>query len=236
MGRYPGPNQRPSPHRRRKIGWLYEDHAEAGNIDVSAVSDVHFDLLGPALPMDHGWVLYQALARLAPWIAEEDTLGIHPVHGANTGSGELILNRRAKLVIRCATGRLEDLAKLEGQTFIVGEHSLSLGKSRVKPLTMHTPLYAHTVCTGSEDERTFTEDLIRILDTMNINTRFICGKPQKFFDGGKIATGYSLMLHGLPIEHAIRVQQQGLGLYRKLGCGIFIPHKSITAVGAMDAP
>ncbi len=196
------------------------------------MSDVHFDLLGPALPMDHGWVLYQALAGLAPWIAEEDTLGIHPVHGANTGSGELILNRRAKLVIRCAAGRLEDLARIEGQTFIVGKHSLSLGKSRVKPLTMHTPLYAHTVCTGSADERTFTEDLIRSLDTMNINTRFICGKPQKFFDGEKIATGYSLMLHGLPIEHAIRVQQQGLGLYRKLGCGIFIPHKSITAVGA----
>jgi hypothetical protein len=92
------------------------------------------------------------------------------------------------------------------------------------------------VCTGSEDERTFTEDLISSLDTMHINTRFICGRPQRFFDGEKIATGYSLMLHGLPIEHAIRVQQQGLGLHRKLGCGIFIPHKSITAVGIMDAP
>jgi len=36
--------------------------------------------------------------------------------------------------------------------------------------------------------------------------------------------------HGLPIEHAIRVQQVGIGSNRKLGCGIFIPHKSIAPV------
>jgi CRISPR-associated protein Cas6 len=185
--------------------------------------------------MDHAWALYQGLLTLAPWIAGEEVIGIHPVLGIHTGGGEMILNHRAKLVIRCPAERLDDLAKLEGQAFILANHTLNLGKSRVKPLTLHTPLYAHTVCTGSEDEMTFTQDVIRILDTMNINTRFICGRPQKFFDGAKIATGYSLMLHGLPIEHAIRVQQQGLGLHRKLGCGIFIPHKSITAVGAIDA-
>jgi CRISPR-associated protein Cas6 len=199
------------------------------------VSDVLFELIGDAVSLDHGWALYQALEKLAPWIAHEDLLGIHPVHGSNTGNNELILNRRAKLVIRCPAGRLDDLSRLEGLSFTLGGHTLTLGKGRVKPLTMHTPLYAHTVCTGSVDEKAFTQDVIRILDTMNINTRFICGRPQKFFDGGKIATGYSLMLHGLPIEHAIRVQQQGLGLHRKLGCGIFIPHKSITAVGAIDA-
>lgn len=236
MGGYPGQDRGISPNGRRKIGWLYEDHAEAKDIDVSAVSDVHFELHGTAVPLDHGWPLYQALIELAPWMAGEDMLGIHPVHGANTGNNELMLNRRAKLVIRCPASRLADLHTLEGRSFTLGNHTLTIGKSRVKPLTLHTPLYAHTVCTGNDDEKSFTQDIIRILDDMNINTRFICGKPQKFFDGEKIATGYSLMLHGLPIEHAIRVQQQGLGLHRKLGCGIFIPHKSITAVGALDAP
>jgi CRISPR-associated protein Cas6 len=199
------------------------------------VSDVHFELQGTALPLDHGWALYQALVKLAPWFDDETLLGIHPVHGTDTGNNELMLNRRAKLVIRCPAARLDDLARLEGLSFVAGPHTLTLGKPKIKPLTLHTPLYAHTVCTGSNDEIAFTQDIIRILDTLNINTRFICGKPQKLFDGEKIATGYSLMLHGLPIEHAIRVQQKGLGLHRKLGCGIFIPHKSITAVGAIDA-
>jgi len=69
-----------------------------------------------------------------------------------------------------------------------------------------------------------------LLDEMGIDTRFICGRRQTITtDAGPVA-GYSLMLHGLPIEHAIRVQQVGLGSNRLLGCGIFIPHKSITAV------
>lgn len=199
------------------------------------MSDIQFELKGDALPLDHAWVLYQGLLAIAPWLADEPGLGIHPIQGADTGGGEMILNRRAKLVIRHPAARLADLEKLSGQSFLAGRHTLTLGKSKVKALTQHTPLYAHTVCTGSSDEKSFTQDILRELDAMNITTRFICGRPQKFFDGGKIATGYSLMLHGLPIEHAIRVQQQGLGLHRKLGCGIFIPHKSITAVGAIDS-
>lgn len=214
---------------------MYEDHAEAKDIDVSAVSDIQFELKGDALPLDHAWALYQGLLSITPWLADEKAIGIHPIQGADTGGGEMILNRRAKLVIRFPAARQADLEKLSGQSFMVGSHRLTLGASKIKPLTQHTPLYAHTVCTGSEDEQTFTRDILRELDAMNITTRFICGRPQKFFDGEKIATGYSLMLHGLPIEHAIRVQQQGLGLHRKLGCGIFIPHKSITAVGAIDA-
>lgn len=199
------------------------------------MSDIQFELKGSALPMDHAWTLYQGLLALAPWLASEDTIGIHPVLGTHTGGGEMILNHRAKLVLRSPATRLEDLSRLSGRTFTVSGHVLALGASKVKPLTQHTPLYAHTVCTGSEDEKAFTRDIIAQLDSMNISSRFICGKPQRFFDGEKMATGYSLMLHGLPIEHAIRVQQQGLGLHRKLGCGIFIPHKSITAVGAIDA-
>lgn len=199
------------------------------------MSDIQFELKGNALPLDHAWALYQGLLSIVPWMADEESLGIHPIQGADTGGGEMILNRRTKLVMRCAAARLPELGQLGGQTFTAGGHVFALGASKVKPLTLHTPLYAHTICTGSEDESAFTRDILSQLDTMNINTRFICGRPQKFFDGEKMATGYSLMLHGLPIEHAIRVQQQGLGLHRKLGCGIFIPHKSITAVGAIDA-
>lgn len=199
------------------------------------MSDIQFDLKGDALPLDHAWLIYQGMLGIAPWMAEESSLGIHPIQGADTGNGEMILNRRTKLVVRTTTVRIGDLEQLSGQSFKVNQHTLTLGASKIKPLTQHTPLYAHTVCTGSEDESIFTRDILGYLDAMNINSRFICGRPQKLFDGEKITTGYSLMLHGLPIEHAIRVQQQGLGLHRKLGCGIFIPHKSITAVGALDS-
>jgi hypothetical protein len=38
------------------------------------------------------------------------------------------------------------------------------------------------------------------------------------------------MLHELSPEHSLRMQAAGLGAQRKLGCGIFVPHKSAGAV------
>jgi len=37
----------------------------------------------------------------------------------------------------------------------------------------------------------------------------------------------SLMLAGLTREQSLLLQQSGLGARRKLGCGLFIPHKDI---------
>lgn len=146
------------------------------------------------------------------------------------GGGELVLNRRTKLVIRVPAERVKDLCAIEGQSISVAGNTLTIGAGKPRPLSRHTPLYAHCVTTGSTDEREFTRDIMRLLDDLGIETRFICGLRQTITtDAGRVA-GYSLMLHGLPIEHAIRVQQVGIGSNRKLGCGIFIPHKSITAV------
>lgn len=213
-----------------KIGWLADEGFVPPEVDQAAVTDIQFELKGEILPADHGWLLFQALVKLAPWIAEEAMLGIHPVQGADVGGGRLMLNRRAKLVIRAPRERVDALLKLSGQSFELAGGTFTIGAGKLRPLTMHTPLYAHVVTTGSMDEKAFAADIIRLLDELKIDSRFICGKRQTLTTGHGTEYGYSLMLHGLPIEHAILIQQQGLGTNRKLGCGIFIPHKSIVAV------
>jgi len=35
------------------------------------------------------------------------------------------------------------------------------------------------------------------------------------------------MIADLEVEESLRLQQKGLGPYRYLGCGLFIPHKGI---------
>jgi CRISPR-associated protein Cas6 len=146
------------------------------------------------------------------------------------GGGRLMLNRRAKLVIRAPRERVDELMQLSGHSFELGGGTFAIGAGKLRPLTMHTPLYAHLVTTGSTDEKTFAADIMRLLDELRIDSRFICGKRQTLTTEHGTEFGYSLMLHGLPIEHAILIQQRGLGTNRKLGCGIFIPHKSILAV------
>jgi hypothetical protein len=37
----------------------------------------------------------------------------------------------------------------------------------------------------------------------------------------------SLMVAGLAVEEGVRLQEEGLGALRQLGCGLFIAHKSV---------
>jgi CRISPR-associated protein Cas6 len=199
-------------------------------VDDQAVIDVQFGLNGTRVPKDHGLALFDELARLLPWLAQEALAAIHPLHGADGGEGMLLLNRRAKLVIRIPRERLDDLLTLEGKTLTVAGNSLTIGHAKIRALTHHTPLYAQLVTTGSADEGDFARDIMRLLDELDIETRFICGRQQTLTTAQGTVAGFSLMLHGLPVEHAMRVQQLGLGGNRKLGCGVFIPHKSINAL------
>lgn len=215
--------------RSNKIGWLSYNQ-ETPSVDESLITDVQFDLKGTLLPIDHGYALFTELANLLPWFADEPLGGVHAIHGADTGHGELILNRRTKLMVRITSARAPELMQLSGQTIHVGGSKLEIGAGKIRPLSRHTPLFSHCVATGSEDELAFTNDIIRLLDEMKIDSRFICGKRQAIRTPDGVASGFSLMLHGLPVEHSFLVQQQGLGKYRKIGCGIFIPHKSINAL------
>lgn len=199
-------------------------------MDANAITDMQFELHGKNVPKDHGYLLFLELLRHMPWLIDEEQLGIHRIQGADTGQGQLMLNRRTKLVIRTPHERVEQLAALCGKTIAMGGETLTIGPSKLRPLTLHTPLYAHCVTTGSDDERDFTRDIIRQLDDLGIDTRFICGRRQIIHTEAGETSGFSLMLHGLPVEHAIRVQQVGIGGNRKIGCGIFIPHKSIQAL------
>jgi CRISPR-associated protein Cas6 len=199
-----------------------------------AVVDLQFDLQGTTIPKDHGYLLFQELSRLLPWLASEEQLGIHHIQGADTGHEELVLNRRVKLVVRAPATRVADLLTLTGQSVKLGKHVLTIGAAKSKQLSRHTPLFAHCVTTGNDDEVAFAADIMRLLDDMHIDSRFICGKRQTIKTAQGDVHGYSLMLHGLPVQHAIRVQQDGLGGNRKIGCGIFIPHKSLTALPTLD--
>ena len=59
----------------------------------------------------------------------------------------------------------------------------------------------------------------------------IVGRRGEIAVGDQRLAGFSLMLHGLSAEQSLTAQAHGIGLHRKLGCGVFVPHKSVAAVG-----
>lgn len=160
----------------------------------------------------------------------EPGFGIHAIQGAATQNDELLLNHRSRMMIRAAKSRVETLQALSGQTIRLGRAQLTFGNMRLKPINLHTPLYAHCVTTGGDDEASFNRAVMEELDHLNIDARFICGRRQTIRLPDGDIYGFSLMLHGISVPDAVRIQESGLGLHRRLGCGIFIPHKSIKAL------
>ena len=73
--------------------------------------------------------------------------------------------------------------------------------------------------------------MLSLVAAAGIECKLIVGKRRQAQGGDGPVTGYSLMLHGLSTEHSLRIQTAGLGGQHLLGCGLFVPHKSVAAVG-----
>lgn len=197
---------------------------------AASVRDAVFDLEGKEIPEDHGLLLFEALLSHLPWLAKTPEAGILPIHGAPSGHGTLVINRRAKLILRLPVTRLEDASALVGRHIDLGAAPVRIGDLKEKPLTPFHYLYSPCVVFGGRDEASFLEAVTAHLHKQGIQGGLIPGKPRKMRTPDGDAYGFSLMLHDVSLAQSVQVQEQGIGRYRNLGCGIFVPHKSIKEV------
>lgn len=195
--------------------------------------DLQFDLVGATIPADSAQPLLDALRPLLPWLAEDPGTGIHHLKGAESNSGDasLHINRRTKLFLRVPRTRVEATQALVGRTLDLAGHALTVGTFKTRAFSPFTSLYAHFVDTGSSTEEQFVQDIMReLVERFELRCGFICGRQQTLHSAAGPLIGHSLMLHDLPPHKSLQLQDEGLGRNRLLGCGIFIPHKSIAPV------
>jgi CRISPR-associated protein Cas6 len=195
--------------------------------------DLQFDLTGTTIPAENAQLLSDALLRLLPWLGEDSGAGVQHLKGAetNTGDASLNINRRTKLFLRVPKARVDDMQKIVGQTLHLAGHVLQIGGFKTREFSPFANIYAHFVDTGSSTEEQFVQDVMRELDGhFQLRCGFICGKRQTLQSASGPLFGYSLMLHDVPPHKSLQLQDEGMGRNRLLGCGIFIPHKSIAPV------
>ncbi len=217
---------------------LWEEDTEKTYAVPDDIIDVMFSISCRTLPVDHAYALSQAVCRALPWFEKEADAGLHLIHMPESGNGWnradgpdglFYLSRRAKLILRIPGFRAEDAKLLSGQTLDVGGYTLQAGSMKKKPLSRETTLFARYVLTEeTRDENDFQEDALEKLHELGIACRkFIPGKTHYFATPtGKLFTR-SLLAADLSVKDAISLQQKGLGAGRKIGCGLFIPHKGI---------
>ncbi len=202
------------------------------------IVDVVFSIQCHSLPVDHAYALSHAVIQSLPWFAAEESAGLHTIHVADSGNGWmrpdqadalLHLSRRTKLVLRLPRHRVEDAGKLIGKTLDISGNPMQINKAAIKPLSPITTLFSrYVVILGGVDENGFLQDVMTRLTSMDIRPKkLLCGMKRDIAAPDRIIRTRSLMLAELTVEESVRLQQQGLGADRKLGCGLFIPHKDI---------
>jgi CRISPR-associated protein Cas6 len=190
------------------------------------IVDLVFPLHGRAVRLDYADALWRTLLARLPWLAEEPSVGVHPLAGVSAGDHELYLTRRARLTLRLPAGRVDAAGALAGSRIDLGGE-VEIGVGSVKPLSPIKTLYSSFVTVGTEVEAEFLAACEAHLAAAGIPAQLVCGKAHVGRGQEGDWHGFSLMLFGLTVDDSLRMQREGLGGERKRGCGIFIPHKSV---------
>jgi len=196
---------------------------------ASTMIDIAFALDGSTLPCDHRSALADAVERALPWLAGAPGAGVHPMNLVRGAGRDALLSRRTRLTLRVPRDRADAACAMTGARLDIAGHRLVAGAAQRREMLRYRTLYAHFVAAGNADEPAFLAAMEDELAAMGVQCRLVCGRRQ--VDEGGLLKGFSLMLDGLSSGHSLRVLETGLGAHRRLGCGLFVPHKSAAAVG-----
>jgi len=205
---------------------------------MDEVVDAVFAIECRSLPVDHAWALSAAIQAALPWFADEPQAGLHTVHGAASGAGWnrpegedalLQLSRRTRLVLRLPGRRVADAAALIGRTLDVSGSPMRVGRMVPRPLQRIASLFSRSVLfQASADEAQFAAMAAEGLRALGVESlTMLCGRDVTLATPDETYRTRSLMVTVTTPAQSLLLQRQGLGEARKLGCGVFIPHKDV---------
>jgi len=206
--------------------------------DAADILDAVFAIECRSLPVDHAYALSTAIQAALPWFAQEPQAGLHTVHGAASGAGwrrpegedaQLQLSRRTKLVLRLPGHRMADAAALSGRTLDVAGSAMRVGRLSARPLLRIASLFSRSVMfEGVADEDAFVAAAVEALRALGVEAAtMLCGRDVTLATPQGSYRTRSLMLTVATPDQSLALQRHGLGEARKLGCGVFIPHKDV---------
>lgn len=206
---------------------------------VSAVDivDVQLPVVGSAVPVDYADALYQALRMALPVQMDGPLLGVHPLSGLSQGgSAHWYLSRRARLGLRLPREWAEAaIGALAGQKLAVGDHVIELGKGGIRELAYTPVIFSKFITfvsagTPIQTEEAFVASCQAQFADWGITPQMFCGRVRHAATVQGSISGFSLLLAKLDEDTNLYLQRHGLGAERQRGCGLFVPHKTFSAV------
>ena len=206
------------------------------------VQDAVFNIHAKILPIDHAYALSQALLQELPWL-EDVNAGVHDISVADGNgweqdheSGYYYPSKRSKLSIRIPKDRLDDIQTLVGKTLDLGDYQIKVVKF-LKPKLMSDMqiVFAKNVaCQEGASEDAFLQTSFNQLQALGIQPKkMMAGLERKITTPSQTIHTRSLMVADLRKTESVTLQEKGIGDYRLLGCGLFVPQKGIDSVDAV---
>lgn len=217
---------------------MWQDDEEVKYHIQDDVIDLAFSIDCTSIPVDHAHALSTAISEILPWFLDEPKSGLHIIYGGASINGwqrpesadeEILLSKRTKLRLRLPKARIEDAGELCGKTLDISGHKMEIGQTKSMLLVNSNTLYSrHIYSEIEEDEEQFTGRMIRELSNLGIKFTKILSGHDHALSGpdGQINTK-SLLVSGLSVRDAIKLQISGVGPYRYMGIGLFVASKSI---------
>ncbi|SMM99090.1 FIG01199507: hypothetical protein [uncultured Candidatus Thioglobus sp.] len=203
------------------------------------IQDAVFNIRAKVLPIDHAYLLAQALLKHLPWLQEVNA-GIFDISVADGNgweqdfkSGFYYPSKRSKLNIRIPQTRLKDVASLLGKTLDLNDYQIEIVKI-LKPKLMsdmQIVFAKYVACDENVSEEEFLQTSHAQLQALGIQPKKMMAGLQRNIStpDGAIHTR-SLMVANLRKVESVTLQEQGIGKHRLLGCGLFVPQKGIESV------
>lgn len=200
--------------------------------NFSPMINVLFPVQGQKLPADHGYSLYAAISQTRRELHAQKWLGVELISGVPFDKGLIVLpTRGAKLVLRIPADKFGKVIPLAGRQLEIDGHQVRLGIPLAKPLQPASSLYSKIVTfRNSMETEKFLETANRDLsEKLEITAKLEIPKETRSRSRriitikGKKVVGFSLIAHGLSNKDSLRLQSEGLGGRRSMGCGIFNP-------------
>lgn len=183
------------------------------------------------IPADHGYALYAAVSHLVPEVHQHNGIAIHPISGRQIGDRRLMLMPWSTLSIRTSDVEIGVLLKLAGKSLRLDGVSLRVGVPEVHALIPSTAVRSRLVIikVAHADAAELTTETFSIAARKKLNELQIgadailrVGKRRSLHMKQLEIVGYEVLVEGLLAEESIRIQEQGLGGKRHMGCGVFV--------------
>jgi CRISPR-associated protein Cas6 len=175
--------------------------------------------------VDHGYALYSAISRIVPEIHEAKSIGVHPIRGTYSGNGELSLWGSSRLILRMESEQIGQFLKLAGIELEIDSQTLRVGGvPEVRTLRPGAALYSRLVTIkGFMEAADFLEAATRQLKKVGVQSELRVGERRTLRIKDKRVVGFEVAALGLDAEDSLRLQENGLGGRRHMGCGVFVP-------------